>query len=104
MAPLSSTSFPLGAEVVDLIARASGAALRSADDPMLSLLHEIIAQRKLSALFQPIVRMRNGEILGYEGLIRGPSIPRCIRRWRCSRWRARTTCRCRWNTCAATSC
>ncbi|ONN65344.1 GGDEF domain-containing protein [Herbaspirillum sp. VT-16-41] len=75
MAPLSNATFPLGAEVVDLIARASGAALRGVEDPdpMLSLLHEIIAQRKLSALFQPIVRMRNGEILGYEGLIRGPS-------------------------------
>ncbi|MFL9923535.1 GGDEF domain-containing protein [Herbaspirillum lusitanum] len=40
---------------------------------MLALLHEIIAQRNLTALFQPIVRMRNGDILGYEGLIRGPS-------------------------------
>jgi len=40
---------------------------------LLSHLHEIIAQRSLTALFQPIIRMRSGEIIGYEGLIRGPS-------------------------------
>lgn len=34
---------------------------------------EIIEQRRLTALFQPIVLMGNGEIAGYEGLIRGPS-------------------------------
>ncbi|MHB1620353.1 MAG: EAL domain-containing protein [Sulfuricella sp.] len=34
---------------------------------------EIIEQRRLTALFQPIVLMGNGEISGYEGLIRGPS-------------------------------
>ncbi|MBB5392802.1 MULTISPECIES: GGDEF domain-containing protein [unclassified Herbaspirillum] len=73
MAPLSNASFPLDAEAAELIARAAGSLPPNADDQMLSLLHEIIAQRKLTALFQPIVRMRNGEILGYEGLIRGPS-------------------------------
>jgi EAL domain-containing protein (putative c-di-GMP-specific phosphodiesterase class I) len=36
-------------------------------------LHEILHQRKLSALFQPIIDMRSGEIAGYEGLIRGPA-------------------------------
>ncbi|MDN2676494.1 MULTISPECIES: GGDEF domain-containing protein [unclassified Janthinobacterium] len=36
-------------------------------------LHEIIAGRKLSALFQPIIHMHSGDIIGYEGLIRGPS-------------------------------
>lgn len=73
MAPLSNAPFPLGAEAAELLARAAGNPPSDAGDPMLSLLHEIIAQRKLTALFQPIVRMRNGEILGYEGLIRGPS-------------------------------
>ena len=34
---------------------------------------EIIASERLSAHFQPIVQLRGGEILGYEGLIRGPS-------------------------------
>eukprot|EP01037_Dinobryon_pediforme_P034548 gene34548-40503_t len=43
------------------------------DSHLLSHLHEIIAQRSLTALFQPIIRMRSGEIIGYEGLIRGPS-------------------------------
>ena len=36
-------------------------------------LHEIIQQRKLSALFQPILNLKTGEFYGYEGLIRGPS-------------------------------
>ena len=36
-------------------------------------LHEILAGRKLSALFQPIIHMHSGDIIGYEGLIRGPS-------------------------------
>ena len=73
MAPLSNAPFSLDAEAAELIARAASRLPSDADGQMLSLLHEIIAQRKLTALFQPIVRMRNGEILGYEGLIRGPS-------------------------------
>ncbi len=38
-----------------------------------SALEEIIAQRKLSALFQPILDLKSGEFLGFEGLIRGPA-------------------------------
>ncbi|WP_206954943.1 EAL domain-containing protein [Trinickia acidisoli] len=34
---------------------------------------ELIAQRALSAVFQPIVDFDGGTILGYEGLIRGPA-------------------------------
>lgn len=37
------------------------------------VLHDILAGRKLSALFQPIIQMASGDIIGYEGLIRGPS-------------------------------
>jgi len=36
-------------------------------------LREILQQRKLSALFQPIMDMKSGVFLGFEGLIRGPS-------------------------------
>ena len=36
-------------------------------------LQEIIAQRKLSALFQPIIDLKTGEFIGFEGLIRGPA-------------------------------
>ena len=36
-------------------------------------LHEIIQQRKLTAMFQPILNLKTGEFYGYEGLIRGPS-------------------------------
>ena len=34
---------------------------------------DILARRQLSALLQPIIQMGSGEIIGYEGLIRGPS-------------------------------
>ena len=43
-------------------------------------LHDILAGRKLSALFQPIIQMQSGDIIGYEGLIRGPSASPCTRR------------------------
>ena len=39
----------------------------------MSPLDEIREQRKLSALFQPIIDLKSGEFLGFEGLIRGPS-------------------------------
>lgn len=45
----------------------------SKDAMLLSRLNEILAGRQLNALFQPIINMQNGEIVGYEGLIRGPS-------------------------------
>ncbi|MDR3426733.1 MULTISPECIES: GGDEF domain-containing protein [Silvimonas] len=36
-------------------------------------LEEIIQEKRLSALFQPIASLHDGEAFGYEGLIRGPS-------------------------------
>jgi diguanylate cyclase (GGDEF)-like protein len=36
-------------------------------------LREILEQRKLTALFQPLLDLGSGEFLGYEGLIRGPA-------------------------------
>ncbi len=45
----------------------------SRDAMLLSRLNEILSQRQLTALFQPIIHMQRGEIVGYEGLIRGPS-------------------------------
>ena len=36
-------------------------------------LQNILIQRSLSALFQPIINLSDGTILGYEGLIRGPA-------------------------------
>ena len=38
-----------------------------------SLLAEIIEKRQLTPHFQPIISMPSGKIVGYEGLIRGPS-------------------------------
>lgn len=43
------------------------------DAMLLSRLKEILEQRQLNPLFQPIINMQRGEIVGYEGLIRGPS-------------------------------
>lgn len=42
------------------------------DDGSLDNLLDIIEQRRLTAVFQPIVQMRTGQLIGYEGLIRGP--------------------------------
>ncbi len=36
-------------------------------------LHEILQQRKLTALFQPMLNLASGEVIGFEGLIRGPA-------------------------------
>lgn len=36
-------------------------------------LRQIIERDQLQAVFQPIIRMRFGEIFGFEGLVRGPS-------------------------------
>jgi len=36
-------------------------------------LQDVLIQRNLNAIFQPILNMRNGEIIGFEGLIRGPA-------------------------------
>jgi diguanylate cyclase (GGDEF)-like protein len=47
--------------------------LAAASGEALSPLLEIIQQRKLTALFQPILDLKSGEFYGYEGLIRGPS-------------------------------
>ena len=42
-------------------------------EPVMTPLEEILARRSLSALFQPIIDLKRGEFLGYEGLIRGPA-------------------------------
>ncbi|QRX81592.1 GGDEF domain-containing protein [Glaciimonas sp. PAMC28666] len=41
-------------------------------DNLLELVVEILEKRQLKAVFQPIINMLNGEIIGFEGLIRGP--------------------------------
>lgn len=46
---------------------------KNGNQMMLAQLNEIIDQRLLSALFQPIINLQSGDIIGYEGLIRGPS-------------------------------
>ncbi|MDP2962902.1 MAG: GGDEF domain-containing protein [Sulfurimicrobium sp.] len=38
-----------------------------------ALLDSILAQRSLTAVFQPIIEFSGGRIFGYEGLIRGPA-------------------------------
>ncbi len=38
-----------------------------------SSIQQLIASNALTAVFQPIVRLADGEIIGYEGLIRGPA-------------------------------
>ena len=45
----------------------------SARASIMGLVHEILEQRKLTAQFQPILNLKSGEFLGFEGLIRGPA-------------------------------
>jgi EAL domain-containing protein (putative c-di-GMP-specific phosphodiesterase class I)/GGDEF domain-containing protein len=47
--------------------------LRPLTAPSLPRIADLIAQRSLCAVFQPIVEFDGGAILGYEGLIRGPA-------------------------------
>ena len=51
----------------------SSCATHKESTDILTQLHRIIQHSLLSARFQPIIQMQSGEILGYEGLIRGPS-------------------------------
>ncbi|MBI5890224.1 MAG: EAL domain-containing protein [Nitrosomonadales bacterium] len=48
-------------------------ALSRTAEPVMTPLRNIIEQRRLSALFQPIIDLKSGEFLGFEGLIRGPA-------------------------------
>ncbi|WP_235606839.1 GGDEF domain-containing protein [Syntrophotalea acetylenivorans] len=45
------------------------------DDPdmLTEILHDILVGEQLTALFQPIVDLKGGGIVGYESLVRGPS-------------------------------
>ncbi len=36
------------------------------------ILHDIIDRQTLASVFQPIINIQSGVILGHEGLIRGP--------------------------------
>jgi diguanylate cyclase (GGDEF)-like protein len=61
------------ASTTGIVADADIATSDHGDPKMLARLHEILDQRLLTALFQPIIDMPSGDIMGYEGLIRGPS-------------------------------
>ena len=43
------------------------------NDSVFTSLREILCGKSPTAVFQPIIEMDSGEIVGYEGLIRGPS-------------------------------
>ncbi|MDO8412372.1 MAG: GGDEF domain-containing protein [Gallionellaceae bacterium] len=45
----------------------------TAQGSIMGLIHAILEQRKLTAQFQPILNLKSGELLGFEGLIRGPA-------------------------------
>ena len=52
---------------------AAQAHIESPQGSIMALIHEILEQRKLTAQFQPIINLKNGDFLGFEGLIRGPA-------------------------------
>eukprot|EP01133_Synstelium_polycarpum_P020877 gene20877-25069_t len=75
--PMPTLAFPAATTAPAAATPSNVAYLKPPSTPMsiegTDALHEILAGRKLSALFQPIIHMQSGEIIGYEGLIRGPS-------------------------------
>ncbi|MFA7241847.1 MAG: GGDEF domain-containing protein [Sulfuricellaceae bacterium] len=50
-----------------------GASRLATPTALLRSVYDVIKYRRLTALFQPVIDMQNGRIIGYEGLIRGPS-------------------------------
>lgn len=53
-------------------ARSAGVLMTADDNCLLAAFMDILTQRRLSAVFQPLINMASGELIGYEGLIRGP--------------------------------
>ncbi|WP_293776475.1 GGDEF domain-containing protein [uncultured Oxalicibacterium sp.] len=57
----------------DLQSRQPATPANDQDSHLVHRLHEILLHRELTPLYQPIIDMQSGDIIGYEGLIRGPS-------------------------------
>ena len=69
-------SVPSGASGDIPVYRAPNAITANQAENMVTLLPrltDILSHRQLNALFQPIVGLHKADIIGYEGLIRGPS-------------------------------
>jgi diguanylate cyclase (GGDEF)-like protein len=64
---------PEGDVLRELLTSASKASEKTEATMLHRHLQDIVAHRQLTARFQPIIEMSDGSILGYEGLIRGPS-------------------------------
>lgn len=45
----------------------------SSSQELFAMVQDIIAQRQVYAVLQPVMALRSGEFIGYEGLIRGPA-------------------------------
>jgi EAL domain-containing protein (putative c-di-GMP-specific phosphodiesterase class I) len=56
-----------------ILARSGSVSRDSKERRMLAELRKILRAEALTPLYQPIVSLRSGKVLGYEGLIRGPS-------------------------------
>src|SRR4249920_1156964 len=65
------SSVPPGTDLLDPM-QPEGAGKGSKPE-QLALLEEILDKRLLEAHFQPILDLRSGEVIGFEGLIRGPA-------------------------------
>ncbi len=68
--PITATFSPTP---VSAIPCACHEALPGEHEDHAALLDDILAQRSLTAFFQPIIEFSGGRIFGYEGLIRGPA-------------------------------
>ncbi len=64
--------FSAGSDVVQTTPPRSNPDAGQSDIRLSAELHDILRDRALSAVFQPIIRLDSGIVAAYEGLIRGP--------------------------------
>jgi EAL domain-containing protein (putative c-di-GMP-specific phosphodiesterase class I) len=64
--------FSTASELLEIEPSASGTLTDQTGSRLSAQLHDILRDRALSAVFQPIIRLDCGKVAAYEGLIRGP--------------------------------
>ncbi len=67
---------------------------------LISVLDQIIEQKTVLPVFQPIVNIRQQNIHGYESHRRLPQTVPCTAPWRCSTWLNEAIACVNWNSCA----
>jgi hypothetical protein len=96
------STLPQENELMDLVL--PGRAAKAGKPEQLGLLEEVLEKRQLEAYFQPILDLKSGEIIGYEGLIRGPVDTPLHAPVELFRFASKHGYACAWSACAARRC